>query len=246
MEKPPDTTASNVPPTAISEDYRQLLVDLFGVMAYGEMSGFERLSSDARFSPTLADRRALGTLAVVEFQHFDLVAAHLQTLGSNVETAMEPFVDSINAFHERTRPGDWFESLMKAYVMDAVSGDFYREIAALLDPATQALVVRIHTAENQNAFLRTRLQSALAEDQRLASRLALWGRRLVGEALTRTRRVSIERGVVGRMFQGQDSSGRQNSSGRQDKELLEAEISRIFARLTRNHSQRMNALKLTA
>lgn len=154
------------PPTAISEDYLQLLEDLFGVMAYGELSGFERLFSDARFSPTLADRRALGGLAVVEFQHFELVAAHLQTLGSNVETAMEPFVDSINAFHERTRPGDWFESLMKAYAMDAVSGDFYREISALLDPATQALVVRIHTAENQSAFLRARLQSALAEDQR--------------------------------------------------------------------------------
>lgn len=38
----------------------------------------------------------------------------------------------------------------------------------------------------------------------------------------------------------------QDSSGGQGKELLEAEISRIFARLTRNHSQRMNALKLTA
>ena len=34
---------------------------------------------------------------------------------------------------------------------------------------------------------------ALIDDPRLASRLALWGRRLVGEALTQAQRVGIER-----------------------------------------------------
>ncbi|WP_253908491.1 ferritin-like fold-containing protein, partial [Arthrobacter sp. H41] len=29
--------------------YLRFIVDLFGVIAYGELSGFERLSSDARF-----------------------------------------------------------------------------------------------------------------------------------------------------------------------------------------------------
>ena len=36
--------------------YDRFVADLFGVMAYGELSAFERLSSDARYSPTLHDR----------------------------------------------------------------------------------------------------------------------------------------------------------------------------------------------
>ncbi|MER2137956.1 MAG: ferritin-like fold-containing protein, partial [Arthrobacter sp.] len=36
--------------------YRQFVADLLGVIAYGELSAFERMSSDARFSPSLRDR----------------------------------------------------------------------------------------------------------------------------------------------------------------------------------------------
>lgn len=50
--------------------YNIFLMDLLGVMAYGELSAFERLSSDARYSPTLHDRAVLGRMAVVEFQHY--------------------------------------------------------------------------------------------------------------------------------------------------------------------------------
>ena len=49
-----------------------------GVMAYGELSAFERLSSDARYSPSLHDRAVLGRIAVIEFQHFELVRARLE------------------------------------------------------------------------------------------------------------------------------------------------------------------------
>ena len=61
--------------------YQRFLRDLLGVMAYGELSAFERLSSDARYSPTLHDRAVLGRLAVIEFQHFELVCARLAETG---------------------------------------------------------------------------------------------------------------------------------------------------------------------
>ena len=89
--------------------YNRFLRDLLGVMAYGELSAFERLSSDARYSPTLHDRAALGRLAVVEFQHFELVSAKLAELGVDAEEAMLPFQPSVDHFHERTRPADWHE-----------------------------------------------------------------------------------------------------------------------------------------
>ncbi|WP_346027120.1 ferritin-like fold-containing protein [Arthrobacter parietis] len=212
----------------------QFVVDLFGVMAYGELSAFERLSSDARFSPTLRDRAALGRLAVTEFEHFEMVSAHLAGLGVDVEEAMRPFQASIDSFHERTRPADWYESLMKAYVIDAISGDFYSALAEHLDDDTREIIARIQSTAEQGGLLQPRLKSALSDDPRLASRLALWGRRLVGEALTQAQRVGIERQFLGGLlFKGSSADH-------------ERQTAQLFAQLTRNHSRRMSSLGLTA
>lgn len=231
-----DTDAAATAAPSLPEDprYARFIVDLFGVMAYGELSGFERLSSDARFSPTLHDRATLGRLAVIEFEHFEMVSAHLAALGVDVETAMTPFQPSIDSFHERTRPGDWYESLMKAYVIDAISDDFYTALAGRLDAPTREMIGRIQSADEQGPLLQERLQAALADDPRLASRLALWGRRLVGEALTQAQRIGIERAFLGALlFAGAEED--------QEKETL-----LLFSQLTRNHSRRMSALGLTA
>ncbi|HET9349624.1 MAG TPA: ferritin-like fold-containing protein, partial [Arthrobacter sp.] len=177
--------------------YNTFLMDLLGVMAYGELSAFERLSSDARYSPTLHDRAVLGRLAVIEFQHYELVSAKLDAMGLDAEAAMLPFQPSVDHFHERTRPADWYESLMKAYVIDTVSADFYRAISRYVDAGTRALVEQIQADGGATEVLRERLKAALADDPRLASRLALWARRLLGEALTQAQRVSFEHSFVG-------------------------------------------------
>jgi hypothetical protein len=236
----PQTPAGH-PPASQAKDpgtglrpLNRYVVDLFGVMAYGELSAFERLSSDARFSPTLRDRAALGRLAVTEFKHFEMVSAHLAGLGVDVEDAMSPFQASVDSFHERTRPADWYESLMKAYVIDAISGDFYTALAEYLDDDTRELIARIQSTAEQGGLLQERLKSALSEDPRLASRLALWGRRLVGEALTQAQRVGIERQFLGGLLY-------EGSAADQERETVQ-----LFAQLTRNHSRRMSSLGLTA
>ncbi|MDN5669177.1 MAG: ferritin-like domain-containing protein [Renibacterium salmoninarum] len=203
----------------------RFVLDLLGVMAYGELSAFERLSSDARFSPSLRDRAVLGRMAVTEFGNFELVAERLSGLDQDVEAAMLPFQPSIDAFHERTRPADWYESIMKAYVIDTISADFYRSVSQFLDPATAQLVQQIQDSAPTSDGLQERLRQMLDDDPRLASRLALWGRRLVGEALSQAQRVSLE----GAALPGADA--------------FRAEL---MAALTRNHSLRMSQLGLTA
>lgn len=210
--------------------YNSFLTDLLGVMAYGELSAFERLSSDARYSPTLHDRAVLGRMAVVEFQHYELVCAKLTEMGLDPEAAMLPFQASVDHFHERTRPADWFESLMKAYVIDTVSADFYRAIARYVDAGTRELVEQIQSADEGTAALRDRLKTALADDPRLASRLALWARRLLGEALTQAQRVSLEHAFLGGLVGDEVRS----------RELVSA----LTAELAANHSRRMAALGL--
>ncbi len=211
--------------------YHRFLRDLLGVMAYGELSAFERLSSDARYSPTLRDRAVLGRLAVIEFQHFELVCAKLAELGVDAEEAMLPFQPSVDYFHERTRPADWYESLMKAYVIDTVSADFYRSISGYVDAETAALIGRIQSAEGATEVLRERLKAALADDPRLASRLALWARRLLGEALTQAQRVSAEHAFLGGLIGADDTRAGEFVRG-------------LTAELAAAHSRRMSLLGL--
>ena len=228
-------TGQAVVPGAM-DPYRQFLSDLLGVVAYGELSAFERMSSDARFSPSLRDRAALGRLAVREYENFERVTAHLESMGVNAEDAMAPFQASVDAFHDRTRPGDWYESLMKFYVTDAISDDFYAALGSLLDSESSQLIASLQEtgSEAPGEVLFVRLQESLKDDPRLASRLALWGRRLVGEALTQAQRVVIERALPTGM------------DGILSPEEFDAQIRELFSQLTRNHSRRMSLLGLTA
>ncbi|MDJ0355608.1 ferritin-like fold-containing protein [Paenarthrobacter sp. PH39-S1] len=234
MSIPPGESAPNVSTGELNARYDKFVVDLLGVIAYGELSAFERLSSDARYSPTLHDRAALGRMAVTEFEHFDVVRARLAEMNMDVELAMRPFQQSIDSFHDRTRPADWYESLMKAYVVDAISGDFYRAISEFLDQKTREVINAVQTNDESGALLQDRLKKMLADDPRLASRLALWGRRLVGEALTQAQRVGTEHSFLrGLMIEDELPAARN-------------EVSTLLAQLTKNHSRRMSQLGLTA
>ena len=103
----------------------------------------------------------------------------------------------IDLFHAHTAPSDWFEGLIKAYVGDGLADDFYREIAAYLDPDTRDLVIDVARATpGTPAFVVDRVRAAIEADPRLGGRLALWGRRLMGEALIQAQRVAAERDAL--------------------------------------------------
>ncbi len=218
------------------EQYREAVVDLLGALAYGELTAFERLADDASFAPTIPDKAALAAMAVAEYHHFALLSDRLQQLGTSPETAMQPFVEALEAFHERTAPGDWLEGLVKAYVGDGIAEDFYREVSAYLDDSTHDLVLKVLEDTGHSAFAVDRVRSAIAEDPRLSGRLALWGRRLVGEALSQAQRVAAERDALASLLVG--------GTHRPGADL--AEVGRMFARLTENHTRRMAEMGLSA
>src|ERR1700712_1762202 len=123
-----------------SEPDRAAIVDLLGVLAYGELSAFDRMAADARMAPTTALRAALSEVAAVEMSHYRKLARRLEELGADPQQAMAPFIEAVETFHGRTEPKTWGEALVKAYVGDGLAADFYREGAAYVDPATRALV----------------------------------------------------------------------------------------------------------
>jgi hypothetical protein len=233
-----DATSPKTPPevSGHSGDYDNAVVDLLGVLACGELSAFERLCADAALAPTLDDKAEIAAMACAEFGHFQLIRARLLDLGVDAETAMRPFVAPLEAFHTSTAPADWLEGLVKAYVGDGIAADFYREISVLLDDPTRELVLTVFADTGHSEFVVAKVRAAIEADPRVAGRLALWGRRLMGEALSQAQRVAAERDALSGLLAG--------ASGDGGMDLVE--LGRMFTRITEQHTKRMAALGLAA
>jgi hypothetical protein len=213
------------------------VLDLLGLLAYAELVAFFRLSEDAALAPSLSDKAALGEMAVAEFGHFQLLRGQIARMGATPEQAMLPFVEPVDAFHAMTAPSTWLEGLVKAYVGDGMAADFYRAVAELLDPQTRQLVLNVLADTGHANFVISRVRAAIDADPAVAGRLALWARRLVGEALAQAHRVAAERAPLARLLAGA-VTGPDGAGGEQ------GEIGRMFARLTDAHDERMAALGL--
>lgn len=207
------------------------VVDLLGVLSYALLVAFFRLVEDAALAESLADKAALGEMAVAEFGHFRLVRDRLRELDVDPDEAMRPFVAPLDEFHARTAPSDWLEGLVKAYVGDGIAVDFCRAVVDLLDEHTQELVREVLRDTGHADFVVARVREAMEADPRVAGRLALWARRLVGEALGQAQRVVADRPALAALLAGEEVT------------QLGA-IGRMFAQLTDAHARRMAALGL--
>jgi hypothetical protein len=207
------------------------VVDLLGLLAYASLVAFFRLADDASLAVSLPDKADLAGMAVAQFGHFGLLRQRITDLGADPEQAMQPFVEAVDAFHARTAPSDWLESLVKAYVGDGIAADFYRVVAQLLDEPTHSLVMTVLADSGHAQFAITKVREAIAADPAVAGRLALWARRLVGEALSQGQRVAVDREPLARLLVGGSA-------------VQLAEIGRMFAALTDAHAERMALLGL--
>jgi hypothetical protein len=212
------------------------VVDLLGVLCYGELIAFLRLSADADLAPTLSAKAELGRMAVAEFAHFERLREELLDRGVDPEVAMRPFVAAVDAFHARTAPSTWLERLVKAYVGDGIASDFYREVSAYLSPSVSELVHQVLDDNGQAEFVVTMVRNACEEDPRASGRLALWGRRLVGEALSQAQQVAAERDELAALLVGSPSGAGTDL----------AELSKMFSRIAESHVRRMDRLGLSA
>ncbi len=206
------------------------VVDLLGVLAYAELTAFDRLAEDARMAPTLDGRAALARMAAAEMGHHERLRARLTELGADPATAMAPFVAALDGFHEGTRPRTWLEGLVKAYVGDGLAADFYREIAGFLPEPDRSLILDVLADTGHADFAVREVRAALSAQRALAGRLALWGRRLVGEAISQAQTVIAERDGLARLI----AAGTGDLAG----------IARLVDRITAAHTERMHTLGL--
>lgn len=193
------------------------------VLAFHALSTFELTSTDSQYAPSIRQSIGLARLAGHSLEHFELFASRVADLGGDLTSLMESQADSFRAFRERTRPTDWYESVMKAYVYDGIMTEYCRGTLTALDAKSREVVDSVFDDTRSADYLRECLSSVVAEDKVIGSRLALWGRKLVAESLTRVREFAA---IPGTDFEQPDDA--------------------LMRSLLTSHSKRMSDLGLTA
>lgn len=205
--------------------------ELFAVLAYGEIAAFYRLTDEARMAPDLRGRISMASMAAAEMQHYELLRDALEARGVDVVSAMSKYVSALENYHRLTMPSTWLEALVKTYVGDALAADLYLEIADGL-PDEIAGVVRAALSETGHSqFVVAEVRAAVTASGKQRSRLALWSRRLFGEAITQAQYLLADHDeLVDLVVMGAGSLG---------------QLSAFFDRLQQTHDRRMRELGLS-
>jgi tRNA isopentenyl-2-thiomethyl-A-37 hydroxylase MiaE len=165
---------------------------LFALLAYGEVAAFYRLTDEARMAPNLAGRINMASMAAAEMNHYEILREALAKRGVDIVPAMTRYASALENYHRLTTPSTWLEALVKTYIGDALAADFYLEIADAL-PEDAAEVVRAVLSETGHSqFVVAEVKAAVTASDKQRHRLALWSRRLLGEAITQAQYVLAE------------------------------------------------------
>lgn len=175
----------------------------------------------------------MSEMAATEIGNYSRLADRLTTLGVDPDAAMGPFVTPLRAYHGHTQPSDWFEGLAKAHIGDSIADDFTRAVATLVDPPDRELILDVLHESRHAEYAAMELRAAISNDPRLASRLSIWARRLVGEGLSQAMRVAADRPALAALLAV--APGATESDGG---------VPGLFRRLTAAHTARMTAVGL--
>nr|WP_241732231.1 ferritin-like fold-containing protein [Galbitalea soli] len=200
-------------------------MSFLGHAAYVQLTIFENLSRVIANAPTTEAKAALSEAAARSLDTYQALVAEIEREHGDVGAAMRTDAPDIDRFQRFTQGNDWFESLITCYVTAGFLDDFFLRVAEGLPQPVGERVTAIFTAPRGEKQLAELLSAAIAANPRLGARLALWGRRLVGDTML------VARAVL-RASDNHDSD--------------EARIEPVFSEVIAGHTRRMDALGLTA
>lgn len=205
------------------EEFTPPLRQLLGRAGYVQLALFENLGRAVSTAPTTEGKTVLGGCAELTLGKHRALVAELEQLGEDPAAAMEPYRAGLDEFQRITQGGDWFESVLTCYLTAGFLDDFYARLASGLDEPDASRLTALFTAPSGEEQLVALLAEAMEDNPRLASRLALWGRRLLGDT----------------MLAAKDSLQHRRAGD-------DAQIEPVFTELIAAHTRRMDALGLTA
>ncbi|MBB2991372.1 tRNA isopentenyl-2-thiomethyl-A-37 hydroxylase MiaE [Mycolicibacterium iranicum] len=205
------------------------IVELFALLAYGEVAAFYRLTEEARMAPNLNGRINMASMAAAEMNHYEVLRDALDQRGVDVVPAMTKYASALENYHRLTTPSTWLEALVKTYVGDAMAADFYLQIADVMPDEVAEVVRSVLSETGHSQFVVAEVRAAVTASDRQRHRLALWSRRLLGEAITQAQFVMADHDeLVDLVMSGGGLS----------------QMTDFFDRLQNTHNRRMQELGL--
>ncbi|MFW0784179.1 ferritin-like fold-containing protein [Gordonia sp. CPCC 206044] len=181
---PPPSGVSSDPTASPDPDRSDAVGKLFAVLLAGEYAAFYRLIDESRMAPDVPSGIAIARMAASEIGHFDLLAEQISARGIDPAGAVQRYRSVFDQYHTVTTPKTWYEVLVKAYVGDGLAADFYTQLVGVLPREVRDVVGEVMGQTASSQFAREQVSAAVAADPLLRSPLTLWGRRLLGEAVT--------------------------------------------------------------
>jgi len=233
------------------DEERADAVELLALVAALEDHAFVRFAADAVNAPDAHQRLTRSRMAALAVARRDRVLDRLGELDGDPVAQVDRFDRVLDDFDTRTEPATWAERLLRGYVGCGVSDDFCRLAAWGVDAQSRDLVLDVLDDADHVEAAVAALSGACADDAALSSRLALWGRRVVGESLqTVSRLLSSRPGlarVAARGLLAIASSGTGDTKARPGDAAPDApQPASVLNQLTVEHTRRMSKLSLTA
>ncbi|MGV9857356.1 ferritin-like fold-containing protein [Gordonia sp. NPDC003425] len=208
------STAASPEPVPVStiDENSPAIGKLYAVLLAGEYAAFYRLIEESEMAPDVDGRINIARMVASEIKHFERLADEVTRWGIDPTEAVVRYRQVFDEYHSVTKPKTWYEALVKAYVGDGLAADVYNELAGVLPAEPRAVVAEVMSATGGSEFARDAVRAAIAADPALRSPLTLWGRRLLGEAITHAQWVlAAEEEVTDLLFAG--AASLQNMAG---------------------------------
>lgn len=209
-------------------DVRPALVPFVGQALGLELELVAKAGRVLAEAPSLESRVALAEVVRIHAARAGAFARILEGEHVDAEEAMRPFAETTRSFADAIAGADWYEQVLALHVASGLLVDFFVSIAPGLPEDDQDAMLRALRSETTHPHLVHLLQRAIVATPRLSDRLAVWGRRIVGDALLQ----------MYLAVNGPDDSGRAVPS----QPRLEPAFNDIVA----SHTRRMDELGLTA
>jgi hypothetical protein len=193
--------------------------------AYLQLTIFETLSDAVANAPSTESKEVVSRAASYSLAKHHGLVSELARKGVVAGDAMELYASRIDEYRRRTRGETWHETLVTAYVTAGLLDDFYRRLALGLPADAARRVSEVLDTADGHELIVGELTRAIEADPKLASKLAMWGRRLVGDTQ-----------LIARSALALPTDDRSE----------EARLEPVFTELIAAHTRRMDALGLTA
>ncbi len=201
------------------------IIPYLGVVAIAQLALYEAATQAVLGASKLEAKEALAEIAADALAKHQAFVTELSRRGEEPHQVMRPFTNTVNRFRARLAVPDWHQHVLSVWLVGGLFDGFFASLAEGLNDNYRKEAIRVLHDETGRGRLQQLLGQEIAADPRLSDRLALWGRRLVGDTLLLASEVLTlsER-----------------------REFDPAGMEPIFTEITAEHMRRMDSLGLTA